>query len=224
MRVLGIVPARAGSKRLPGKNRLELGGQPLWLLAVEQALLAGCDWVVVSTDDPVILGQDRWLHGPVGMRERPRLLALDTTPVEAVVRHVLETETAGPFDAVCLLNPTHPLRLIEDIRDCIEDVTQRGFPSSTLCWKDYGYTLPEGAALKTMNAQDRIPRIVVSGECYVARVPAFIEFGSLMVYGNINRGHARLSGGPRVDIDTQDDFAVAKALYYSKLSKVMEGA
>ncbi len=194
------------------------------MIAVEQALEAGCDWVVVSTDDPVILHCDRWLHGPVSMSERRKDLALDTTPVEEVIKDLLVSPPGGSYDALVLLNPTHPLRLVSDIHDCIEDVTQRGFPSSTLCWKDYGYTLPEGAALKTMNAQDRIPRIVVSGECYAVRTPAFLEFGSLMISGNVNRGDARLSSGPRVDIDTAEDFVCAKALYYSKLAKVLEGA
>ena len=215
MKVLGIVPARAGSKRLPGKNRLPLGGNPLWLHAVNQGLEAGCSWVTVSTDDKVIQHSDRWLHGAVGIHFRDAALAQDNTPVEAAVKAVLGTQ-AGSWDAVCLLNPTHPMRRVEDILGCIEDVTERGFPSSTLCWKDYGYTLPEGSMLGSMNAQDRIPRIVVSGECYVVRVPAFIEFGKLMIYGNVNRGHARLSSGPKIDIDTQEDWVCAKALWEAK--------
>lgn len=214
-RVLGIVPARAGSKRLPGKNRMDIGGTPLWLHAVNHGLEAGCDWVTVSTDDKMIQGCDRWLHGAVGMHFRGEELAQDGTPVEAVVKAVLGTQ-AGSWDAVCLLNPTHPMREVADIRACIEDVTERGFPSSTLCWKDYGYTLPEGAALGSMNAQDRVPRIVVSGECYVVRVPAFIEFGKLMIYGNVNRGHSRISSGPKVDVDTHEDYLCAKALWEAR--------
>lgn len=212
MRVLGIIPARAGSRRLPNKNKatLELGSLSLWEIAAHQARRAGCDKVVVTTDDLQILRRrppEPWLK----LLRRPSRLAKDDSPVEDAISHVLTREKG--YDAICVLNPTHPLRRIDDIRECIKDVTWRDFPSSTLGWKDFHYTLAEGTALKTMNAQDRLPRLVVSGECYVVRTIAFIEFRNLMIFGRVNKGTLRLSSGPHIDIDNYEDLICARALW-----------
>jgi CMP-N-acetylneuraminic acid synthetase len=212
VKVLGIIPARAGSKRLPRKNThsLEIGSSQLWEIAAHQARKAGCDKVIVSTDDKQILRhrpKEPWLK----LVQRPAKLSKDSSPVEDAISHVLTREKG--YEALCILNPTHPLRLTDDIRECIKDVTWREYPSSTLCWKDYHYTLQEGCSLRTMNAQDRLPRVVVSGECYVVRTIAFIEFRNLMIYGRVNRGYARLSSGPHVDIDTYEDLLCARALW-----------
>lgn len=215
MNVLGIVPCRAGSKRLSGKNRLVLGGMELWAIAMGQALLAGCGRVCVTTNDREILGQIGMSWAGVSGRLRPENLCQDDSPVEAAVLDALEATPNGDrsWDAVCLLNPTHPLREAKDIRECILDVIDRGFPSSALAWADYRYTLAEGAALSTLNQQDRIPRVVVSGECYVVRTPAFLETGKLIVCGNVSKGFARRSQGAQVDIDTEEDFLYAQALW-----------
>ena len=212
MRVLGIIPARAGSRRLPHKNQasLELGSLQLWQIASHQAHRAGCEKVIVSTDDKQILRhkpREAWLK----LLRRPARFSKDSSPVEDAISHVLAREKG--YDAFCLLNPTHPLRQIDDIRECIKDVTWRDYPSSTLGWKDYHYTLQEGSALRTMNAQDRLPRLVVSGECYVVRTIAFIEFRNLMIFGRVNKGTLRLSSGPHVDIDSYDDLICARALW-----------
>lgn len=219
MRVLGIIPARAGSRRLPGKNKatLELGSLQLWEIAAHQAYRAGCEKVIVTTDDKQIL-RHRPKHTWLKLLRRPSRFAKDSSPVEDAVSHVLSRETG--YEALCVLNPTHPLRQIDDIRECIKDVTWREFPSSTLCHKDYQYTLAEGSALRTMNAQDRLPRVVVSGECYVVRTIAFIEFRNLMIYGRVNRGYARLSSGPKIDIDNWDDLLCARALWAERIRDV----
>jgi len=218
LRVLGIIPARAGSKRLPHKNTstLELGSLQLWEIAAHQAHRAGCDKVIVTTDDKMIL-RHRPKHPWLKLARRPSRLAKDTSPVEDAISHVLTREKG--YEALCVLNPTHPLRRIDDIRECIKDVTWRDYPSSTLGWKDYWYTLQEGAALRTMNAQDRLPRLVVSGECYVVRTLAFIEFRNLMICGRVNKGYLRLSSGPHIDIDTYEDLVCARALWAERRSE-----
>lgn len=117
MRTLGLIPARGGSKGIPGKNRRSLGGKPLLAWTAEPARAAkGLDRVVLSTDDEAIarIGRDLGLDVPF---LRPDDLARDETPMLPVVVHALDTlEEAGDvFDAVCLLQPTHPLRTAEDI-------------------------------------------------------------------------------------------------------------
>lgn len=122
--VVALIPARAGSKRIPFKNRLDLGGHPLIWYSVEYALRSlDSDRVIVSSDDPEILRHARdW--GVVAL-ERPPEISQDTTPTGAVLQHVLEycaARTAPEW--ILLLQPTNPFRppgLIESALSMIGD-------------------------------------------------------------------------------------------------------
>lgn len=111
MRLVAIVPVRGGSKGLPGKNLARLAGQPLWERAAAQGRAAGADEVVVTSDVPEVLQRAQAL-GMTAL-ERPAELASDTAPMGPVVLHALES-VSGPARIV-LLQPTSPLRSVEDI-------------------------------------------------------------------------------------------------------------
>ena len=110
--VLGVTPARGGSKSIPGKNVYPLAGKPLivWTLEAGQRSVL-LDRIVVSTDDEEIAEVSREAGAEVIMR--PAELATDTAHTEPVLVHVLEqleqTEGYVP-DAVALLQCTSPLR------------------------------------------------------------------------------------------------------------------
>jgi CMP-N-acetylneuraminic acid synthetase len=112
MDVVGLVPARAGSKGIPRKNLAPVAGKPLlqWTLeaAAESELLTR---IVVSTDWEEAANLARALETEV--LERPAVLARDTTPMLDVVRHALGN--LGPCDVLVLLQPTSPLRRPEHI-------------------------------------------------------------------------------------------------------------
>ncbi len=115
-RVVGIIPARGGSKGIPGKNRRRLrNGLTLVQAQAQVALEAGVlDAVYVSSDDEDILvdGVDM---GAVAI-PRPDDLAADTTPMLAVVRHACDGWFDPEADAVMLLMPTYPWRSPEDVQ------------------------------------------------------------------------------------------------------------
>jgi CMP-N-acetylneuraminic acid synthetase len=121
-RVLGLIPARGGSKGVPRKNLRLLCDKPLLQYTAEAALGASrLSRVVLSTEDAEIaeLGQRCGLEIPFS---RPSELAQDETPMLPVAQHavtMLEAE-GDRFDALCLLQPTNPLRRSEDIDACIE--------------------------------------------------------------------------------------------------------
>jgi CMP-N-acetylneuraminic acid synthetase len=131
--VLGIVPARTGSKRLPGKNVCLLGGKPLVVWAVEAAHAARrLSRVVVSSDDDKILALATDDTRAIPLR-RPADLAGDTSPAIDFVRHALETlEAAGhdPFDAVAIVQPSSPLTLAEDIDATVALLERTGADSA----------------------------------------------------------------------------------------------
>jgi CMP-N-acetylneuraminic acid synthetase len=112
MKVLGIIPARGGSKGIRNKNLHPCAGKPLLQWTAEAALAARLDRVVLSTDSEQIAaaGQRMGLEVPW---TRPQKHATDTAPTIAVVKHCLTA--LNWTEAFILLQPTNPLRLVDDI-------------------------------------------------------------------------------------------------------------
>lgn len=110
-----IIPSRLGSKGLPKKNTRVLAGRPLYRHAVELALAAGASRVVVTTDIPDVLSAK--LPPGCDALLRPGTLTQDTTPMAPVLAHAIAT--AGIVGTVVLLQPTSPLRQVQDVADCL---------------------------------------------------------------------------------------------------------
>ena len=127
-KVLGIIPARGGSKGLPGKNILETNGKPLISWTIQQANRSQyIDKVIVSTDDEKI--------AEIGKKEgadipfiRPANLATDTAKTIDVVEHVISalSKNGENYDVIVLLEPTSPLRKKNDIDSAIEALEKGG--------------------------------------------------------------------------------------------------
>ncbi len=127
MRVLGLIPARGGSKGIPRKNARLLAGKPLVLYTVEAALAASrLARVVVTTDDAEIATIARSGRAETPFM-RPAQLARDDTPMLPVIRHAIaELQSRGDtFDAICLLQPTNPLRPASLIDECVDVLEAR---------------------------------------------------------------------------------------------------
>jgi CMP-N,N'-diacetyllegionaminic acid synthase len=116
--VVALIPARAGSKRVPGKNTRHLGGHPLLAYTVATALASGVfDTVVVSTEDERTARIARH-YGADAPFLRPGAMAADSSPDIEWVSHALgELRASGhSLDAFALLRPTSPLRTANTIR------------------------------------------------------------------------------------------------------------
>jgi CMP-N,N'-diacetyllegionaminic acid synthase len=125
-RVLGLIPARGESKGVPRKNLRLLCGKPLLQYTAEAALVASrLSRSILSTEDEEIAEAGRSFGLEVPFL-RPAELARDETPMLPVALHALRTlELQGDhFDALCLLQPTNPLRRPEDIDACIDLLQQ----------------------------------------------------------------------------------------------------
>jgi CMP-N,N'-diacetyllegionaminic acid synthase len=119
--VLGLVPARGGSKGLPDKNIRPLAGRPLVGYAAEAARGSGViDRLVLSTDSEAIAAAGRAAGLDVPFM-RPSELAGDETPMFAVIEHALAALGSSGWQAemVVLLQPTSPLRTARHIRDAV---------------------------------------------------------------------------------------------------------
>ena len=127
MKILGIIPARGGSKGVPGKNILEVEGKPLLAYAIESGKAsAKISQVVVSTDSPKI-AQMAENHGALVIL-RPKELAADASDVADAVRFTLDEfqKKGKQFDRIVLLQPTAPLRTGKNIDEAIDLMEQSG--------------------------------------------------------------------------------------------------
>ena len=119
--VLTIIPARGGSKGIPGKNIKQFAGKPLIVHSIEASLQCPLiNRTVVSTDDDKIAEVAK-AHGAQVIR-RPDELASDTSVVIDAIRYTVRKieEEGGVVDIVILLEPTSPFRRQEDIEKCIQ--------------------------------------------------------------------------------------------------------
>ena len=131
MKVLGLIPARGGSKGVPRKNIKLLGGRPLLQYTAESALAARrLTKVVLSTEDKEIAAVARACGLQVPFM-RPVSLASDDTPTLLVVQHALRwfDDLGEHYDAVCILQPTSPFRPTGMIDACIEMFENRNADS-----------------------------------------------------------------------------------------------
>jgi CMP-N,N'-diacetyllegionaminic acid synthase len=120
--VIAIIPARGGSKGLPGKNILEMNGIPLVgypIMAANKSIYV--DRVIISTDDQNIANKATELGGNVPFL-RPAELASDTATSISVIEHAIDFEARGgrQYDYIVLLEPTSPLTESADVDGALE--------------------------------------------------------------------------------------------------------
>jgi len=121
MKILGIIPARGGSKGVPNKNIKLLGNKPLLQYTADVALQSKfLSKVILSSDDDGIITIGNYLGLEVPFK-RPSNLAEDKSPTLPVILHALSHyESIGEtFDAVCLLQVTSPFRTVEFLDNAI---------------------------------------------------------------------------------------------------------
>lgn len=181
-RILATISARGGSKGVPGKNIRQLGGMPLMAWTIREARRSAfIDRLVVSSDDEAILAVAR-AHGAETPFVRPAELAKDDTPGVDPVLHAVEALKPEVYDYVVLLQPTSPLRTVEDIDGAIVRCLDNAWPcliSVTEPDKSpfYVFSLDGEDRMTPVIAQDSfhtrrqdLPRLFApNGAVYVAR-------------------------------------------------------
>lgn len=225
MKVLGIIPARGGSKGVPRKNIRLLAGKPLLAYTAETALKSQrLARVILSTEDNEIADVAKQYGIDVPFM-RPAELAEDTTPTLSVIQHALSklSELGEEYDAVCLLQPTNPLRRAEDIDNCIELLESTGadsvvsvLPVPAEFNPAWVYVGNSNGFIKLLNGEEEpIPRrqdlpaaFHRDGTVYVTRTSVILDRGSL--YGS--KIHA-YKVDPRfsMNIDTEEDWNTAES-------------
>lgn len=217
--ILGLIPARGGSKGIPQKNIRELAGIPLIAHSIQAGREAtAIDSVVVSTDDEEIADVAK-SHGARVPFIRPSEFATDEAPTAPVITHALETlhDTGEEYDGFILLQPTSPLRTATHIEEAYSlyeesdaDSVISVYPTYDTRWQ----RTPEGA--KKLNysdvakrRQERDPEYVTNGAIYITGVKQFLQTeevitGTTKMYEMTER--------ESVDIDTPFELWLAEQI------------
>ncbi|PJZ58142.1 cytidylyltransferase domain-containing protein [Leptospira barantonii] len=223
MKLLTVIPARGGSKRLPGKNIKILGDKPLiaWSIEVAKEIPEICD-ILVSTDDPEIAEVAKKCGASVPWL-RPAELATDTSTSIDVVLHALHwyEKERQKVDGVILLQPTSPFRKKESVEKGIDLFLKNEGKKTVLgvspadphpmwCLKlENGILKPfqEGGGLH-LRSQDLPPAYSVNGSFYLTPKDHLIEkknFYTDDILPLISEMPAE-----NVDIDTESDWIEAE--------------
>lgn len=222
MKILALVPARGGSKRLPGKNIRRLAGRPLmaWTISAVAGLNGIAD-VLVSTDDPAIAAAGAEAGARVPWM-RPKELASDHASSLDVALHALDWYEAEhqPVDGLLLLQPTSPLRRRSTIQQGMElfEPARRavvGVSAAPVhphwCFRIVDGTLVpfmESARLGT-RSQDLDPAYAPNGAFYLI-APA--QLRRERTFFPADGQPLLMSAEESVDIDTEWDFRLAEAM------------
>ena len=224
-KVLGVIPARGGSKGVPKKNIKDLKGKPLISYSIEEARRSKLmDRCIVSTDSEEIAKVSKEAGGDVPFI-RPNEFATDMALSVDVIKHALNflKEQGEEYDIVVLLQPTTPFRTAEDIDKAIEKIIKTDC-DSVVSMVDVGanhparmYTLEEADQLEsvmeegiTMRPRQELPPIYIrSGDVYASKVNSVFSKNSMM--GKDCRAIV-IPEKRAVNIDTLLDFKMAEII------------
>ncbi|TDA65746.1 acylneuraminate cytidylyltransferase family protein [Sulfuricurvum sp. IAE1] len=230
-KVLAVVPARSGSKGLPGKNIRPFCGKPLLQWSVEHGLKAACvDRVVVSTDSEIIADIAMSSGADVPFL-RPPELASDTATSVDVVLHAAGylAEHGDPFDLVVLLEPTSPLREAKDIdsamnmlfadpqAESIVSVAPVGsqHPSFLMKLDTVGNLTPFAGSFRVLRRQETEPLFFLDGTLYISKLPYLGDKKTF--YHDRTMGYV-VPKFKSFEIDDIDDFIVCEAVFRERFS------
>jgi YrbI family 3-deoxy-D-manno-octulosonate 8-phosphate phosphatase len=216
--VVAVIPARGGSKGVPGKNTAPVGGVPLVARAVAAALAAGIRDVRVSTDDAGIAAAAR--RAGAGVVDRPAELAGDTATSESALLHALDVLAAEGVrpQAVAFLQATSPFiepeplaRAVRRVLDGDADSVLSAFETYAFLWRqgEDGATGVNHDASFRPRRQDREPHFQETGAFYVLRTAGFREAG-FRFFGRV--GIEPVAADRAVEIDDAHELELARVL------------
>ena len=221
MSCIAIIPARAGSKGLPGKNTALIKGKSLVQLAIESALsIPEITRVVVTSDDISVQKISNDLGAEVIVR--PAELAQDNSPIESAILHALAELNLDPTstDVLTVIQPTSPLRDKQLLATSISNFIKNGSQGSLfgvvevehhpakMLVVNGEFVVPFTKVVDLSAPRQQLDRIVrQSGSIYITNLQEFLSLGTLFI--NPVRWVA-VGDAEAIDIDTAQDLELAQ--------------
>ena len=236
--ILGVIPARGGSKGIKRKNLHPLAGKPLIQYTIEAARKSRyLSRVVVSTDDTEIF--ELATNMELEVIRRSGDLAHDDTPMVPVIHHVVDSlaESGYQPEAIVVLQPTAPLRRTEHIDHCIELMSKTDANSVVSVslvpghyHPDWQFIISESGELQAISGekldnlqsrrQDLSRTYTRNGALYVVRREAFLRNESLLAPPC--KAYV-MAADVSVNIDSEEDIWVAERYLLQRQSEIDTG-
>lgn len=221
---VGLVPARAGSQGIQGKNLKKIGNRTLVQIAIEAATSSGLlDFVVVSSDGVDILSETS-LHNAIP-HQRPAQFATSDSLARDVVFDFLQSPIGKGLDTkdyIVYLQPTSPFRNSQHIIEAIElskshvpkslvSIVKIHAPLEKLVQVDDFSIKPLDSIMSSpsLNRQDLTEVVTANGAIYVFSIDRFLAHGDIPILGSIPY---LMSSHDSIDIDSVEDLIFAKLL------------
>jgi len=218
MSLLIIIPARGGSKRLPGKNLRPLAGRSLLAHTQEAISAAGLDApILLTTDDDDIAAEGRRLGWLVPFR-RPEDISGDASPTIAAVLHGLDwhkTSSGSDPAQVMVLQPTSPFRGSSCLTKSLEVLEQRPEIDSVIAMSElhvsanFVFAIDGDGSAAPIKPRDNMAAFVPNGALYLTRVAKLRKENSLYAGKTVP---IVMTPSRSIDIDTEDDWRLAECL------------
>ncbi|MGV3344210.1 cytidylyltransferase domain-containing protein [Enterobacteriaceae bacterium LUAb1] len=224
-KLLAIIPARAGSKRLPKKNMKTLCSKPLIAWTIEAALNSKyLTHIHVSTDDMETAALAKQ-YGLTQTKLRPDEISTDTATTMDVVKYVYALE--GDYDVIVILQPTSPLREAKHIDEAVELYLHKNASSvisiteceHDLHWSNYlNHELNLNNFIRPIIEAEKYKKAYrLNGAIYIFNSDKLFD-ENINLYDDNSYGYI-MNRSSSVDIDYQDDFEYAEFLMQKKLQK-----
>lgn len=173
MKLVGVIPARGGSKSIPKKNIKNFCSKPMIAWTILSALKSKLDRVIVSTDDPEIAKVAK-KYGAEAPFLRPAELAIDTLGVEPVLKHTYEwllKNEGYKADALVLLMPTNPLRRPFHIDEAIKIFIKKKVDSVVAVNETPANHTPYWTLIKTLHPKTKKSKVTLWGGIPLKKIP-----------------------------------------------------
>lgn len=215
MKVAALILARGGSKGLPGKNLMPVGGQSLLSRAIYAALDA--DFVTFVSSDSIEILDEARKHGAISI-VRPAIHASDESSSEAAISHAIKQRELDDYEIICFIQPTSPFISSTDLTKSVNMISDGAADTVFASKKDFSFAWrkidegwePEGHSRNSRPRRQELPaRVVETGAFYVFTKTGFE--GSRSRFSGVV---VPLIVDPRfaIDIDSALDLEVALAL------------
>ena len=229
MKKVAIIPLRAGSKGIPGKNKKKLLGRSLFSWTLGEAIFSNLDKIYIFTDDENIIDfvkkEYTWTD-KVEIMVRSQESATDTASTEMGMREFAERINYD-FDILCLLQATSPLTSREDINNCLDKIIKENYDSALtvvntmrFIWNENGESINYDFNNRPRR-QDFKGLLVENGAVYTTTKEQFLQSGI-----RIGRKVAvvKMPEDTLTEIDEKEDWVIMEKLLENRLNKFKKGS
>lgn len=229
MKKIAIIPLRAGSKGIPGKNKKKLLGKPLFSWTLGEAIFSDLDKIYIFTDDKDIaymVKENYFWTDKVEIMIRSKESATDTASTEIGMKELAEKLNYN-FDILCLLQATSPLTSKEDINNCLYKIIKEKYDSAVTVVNTMRFLWSENGKSINYDFRNRPRRqefsgiLVENGAVYVTTKQQFLESG-IRIGGNV--AVVKMHEDTLTEIDEIEDWIIMENLLENRLMKRKKGS